>query len=140
VRESIVSKDSKKTDGRGAISIFSARSRSNQSPISQRSPSILSAKKNKSPLKSTRGSHGKTSPFKVVPGTKKHVEDLYNAPTIDFPSVENVDEFDQTITPMMLHKKGMIAPSNIQESTAMLKNDKVVPTELVIEKMLLFNY
>ena len=50
-----------------------------------------------------------------------------------------MDEFDQTITPMML-KKGMIAPSKIQEAVATIKSDKVVPTELVIEKMLLFNH
>ena len=49
--------------------------------------------------------------------------------------------FDQTISPMMLHKKGAIAPSKIMDSLIMLKqDDKVVPTELVIEKMLLFNH
>jgi hypothetical protein len=53
---------------------------------------------------------------------------------------EEVEMFDQTITPMMLHKKGAIAPSKIMDSMILIKNDKVVPTELVIEKMLLFNH
>ena len=92
-------------------------------------------------MKSGRNSNGKTSPFKVAPDTKQDAaEDIYNAATIEFPTVDGEDEFDQTITPMMLHKKGMIAPSKIQDSIVMIKNDKVVPSELVIEKMLMFNH
>jgi len=73
------------------------------------------------------------------------MEDIHNAQTLDFPTIddnndEGIEMFDQTITPMMLHKRGAIAPSKIMDSLIMLKDDKVVPTELVIEKMLLFNH
>jgi hypothetical protein len=66
------------------------------------------------------------------------MEDIY-APVVD-EQAEEPGVFDQTITPLMLHKRGAIAPAKIQDSVVLHRSDKVVATELVIEKMLLFNH